>query len=421
MRVFVLRIVGLCLVCLVTVVPTLAQTQSWDYRARERSQSLASAGVTYLTKGSIDQAIASLLEATRSDPADYLPYALLGLALDIKERHSEGLDALHHAYKLAPKVSETVLSIGITHYLMHNYDKAINAWRKALELSPNLCHVYANLGYSYLRQADLEHAGECFGRLTSCYPNSQVAYQGLATVNYFKGDFASAREAAEQAQTIWPYQPNLLILAKLDVLQGDKSRAEKRIAELIKRTRKPWIQRTMTAIGYPIQHDFAWDPYLADNYDNAYLLKARTLNWTKEVSRTRSLSRQGKATEAVERGKRSLASHPKDYYILHELGLLQLSDGQYSDASEKFREALGVCPDCHVDLLHLARALSADGKAAEASAQVRQFQRWHPKERLSPMFLDIARVDPGLAEINQSSAEGPQTSAEVKSSPEAGF
>lgn len=413
----------MCLACLVASLSAFAQTQSWDYRARERSQSLASAGVTYLSKGSTDQAISALLEATRSDPNDPIPYALLGLALDMKGRYSEALNALHHSYRMTPKVSEIVLSIGVTHYLMHNYDKAINAWRKVLELNPNLCHVFANLGYSYLRQGDLARAADCFRHLTSCYPNSQVAYQGLATVKYLAGDFIGAREAADQAQTIFPYPPTLLILAKLDVLQGDKSRAEKRIQEYIKLTRKPWVQRTMTAIGYPIQHDFAWDPYLADNYDNAYLLKARAVNLPKEVSRQRSLSRQGKVNEAMQRARNALTSRPKDYYILRELGLLQLADGQYSDAAEQFKAALEVCPECHVDLLHLAKALSADDKAAEASAQVRQFQQRHPAGQLSPAFLDIARVDPGLAKISQDTSEGSQSTTEVKSTvpPETGF
>src|SRR5207244_9901013 len=97
----------------------------------------------------------------------------LGLALDIKGRHAEALDALHRSYKMAPTVSETVLSIGVTHYLLHNYDNAINAWKKVLQMNPQLCHIYGDVGMAYIRKADFKKANEAFRRLINCFPNSQ--------------------------------------------------------------------------------------------------------------------------------------------------------------------------------------------------------------------------------------------------------
>src|SRR5688572_5640981 len=107
-----------------------AQSQSWTTQARAQSQVACSAGLTALTKGQTDVAIASLVRATQSDVSDPLPYALLGLALNIKGRYDEALDALHRAYKMTPKDDEIILSIGLTHYLRHDYDKALNAWRR---------------------------------------------------------------------------------------------------------------------------------------------------------------------------------------------------------------------------------------------------------------------------------------------------
>ncbi len=406
-----LLLVILCQLIVLTA-PALCQSQSWDYKAREKSQQASSAGLTALTKGYVDQAVTSLIEATNSDTSDPLPFHLLGLALAMKGRYDESLDALRKSYQLAPKVGETVLSIGCVHYLTHNYDKALNAWRKVLELNPKLCHVYGDMGMAYMREGDFGKASEGFRKLIACYPNSQFAYHGLATVKYLGGDFKGARQAADHAQSIAPYPPVVLLLAKLDYLQGDRSRASQRVQEYIKLTKKPWQQRSMTAIGYSLQHDFRWDPFLADNFDNAYLLQARALDLPQESSRQKSLSRQGKASVVIQNARTAQSGAPQDYFIRRELGLLLLADGQYSEAVEHFQEVLRLCPEAWVDVLHLGRAYALDGKAAEASAQVRRFQRKFADQRLSPAFIDIARVDPGLTAPPGGASE---TGSEIKS------
>jgi len=402
------------------VMPAEAQKETWDYKVREKSQQYTSAGVDQLTKGQTDHAITLLISATHVDPTDPLPYGMLGLALDMKGRYPEGLDALLKSYQMAPTVAETVLSIGVTRYLMHDYDKAINAWRKVLEINPNLCHIHANIGFAYMRKGDLARATDSFRQMINCHPNSQVAYQGIATVKYLAGDFAGARQAAEQAQSIFAYPPVLLLLAKLDFLQGDRQRGQRRVQEYLSLTRKPWLERPMTAIGYAAQHDFHWDPLLSDNFDNAYLVWARSLDLPREASRQASLARQGKASELIDKARAALSAVPNDYSLLRELGLVQLGSGQYSDAAEQFKRVLTVCPQMNVDRLHLGQALALDGKAAEASAYVRQFQRKFPAEQLSPTLREIARVDPGLsgpAEGSSAPLEGIETAEPGFSTP----
>lgn len=374
-----------------------AQSQSWKVQAREKSQLATSRAVTQLTHGQVDAALSSLLAATGEDPRDSLPFAILGLALDMKGRYQEALDALHKSWELNNRDGETALSIGVTHYLMHNYDKAVAAWQKAIELNPKLCHIHGDIGFALMRQGVFGEAEDSFKQLISCSPNSQVGYQGLATLHYLRGDFQAARQSAEHAQSISSYPPVVFLLAKLDALQGDRARAAKRLQELIALTRKPGWQRSMTSIGYAVQHDFKWDPYLADSSDNAYLLQARLLNLPKEASRQKSLSRQGKADAAIAKYKESLAQFPRDYYLLRELAAAETATGDYSDAAEHCKQVLKNCPDCYVDWLHLGRVLALDGKAAEASAAVRKYQKKYPGQHISPLLSDIARVDPALS------------------------
>lgn len=402
-----LLVCGLFLPSLITFLsppPAQAQSQSWKVEERESSQRDTSLAITQLAHWQVDAAVSSLLKATGEDASDPLPFAVLGLALDMKGSYREALDALQKSWQLNSHNEETALSVGVTHYLMRDYDKALAAWQKALELNPKLCHINGDIGYAYLRKADFAKAEESFRRLISCFPNSQFAYQGVATIHYLTGDFAGSRQAAEHAQAISSYPPAILLLAKLDILQGDRARAIKHIAEYIAATKKPGWQRSMTAIGYPVQHDFKWDPFLADNLDNAYLLQSRALNLPRESSRQKSLARQGQADALIARAKDAYAQAPSDYILARELGLLELARGDYSDAAEHFKQELSICRDCNVDLLHLGRALSLDCKAGEASEAVRRFQQRYPNCHLPPVFADIARVDPAVPDVGGSSA-----------------
>ncbi len=382
-----------------------AQGQSWRVEPRTHSQSATSRAITQMAHNQVDSAISSLMEATSADASDSLPFAVLGLALDMKGRYNEALDALHKSWELNSRDSETALSIGVTHYLMRNYEKAVNAWQKALELNHNLCHIHGDIGFAYMRLADLAKAEDHFRRLISCFPNSQFGYQGLATIQYLSGDFEAARRSAEHAQSISSYPPVILLLAKLDFLQGDRARALKRTAEYATTIKKTGWQRSMTAIGYPVQHDFKWDPFLLDNYDNAYLLQSRALELPKESSRQRSLSRQGKASTVISQVKDELGKSAGDYYLTRELALAELASADYSDATEHFKHVVDTCHGCFADWLHLGRALSLDGKAPEASRAVRYFQQKHPSQRLAGAFTSISRVDPGLHSATDAPAE----------------
>lgn len=73
------------------------------------------------------------------------------------------------------------------------------------------------------------------------------------------------------------------------------------------------------------------------------------------------------------------------------MALLELTNGDFEQASEHFAKVLNLCPSCSVDWLHLAVALSGQGKEGEAAYGVQEFQRKHPNERIAPEFAALAK------------------------------
>lgn len=386
--------------------------QSWNTNQRERSQRYLSAAMTALNKGMVDHAATLLIQATGSDPADPIPFAVLGMTYMRQAKYSEALEALKKSYQMN-KNAETLLSTGFVYYLQHDYDAAIAAWTKALERDPRMVEANADIGFAYMRKGDFQKADESFRILIRARPSSQLAYQGLAVINYLAGNFSAARKAAEHAQSIQSYYPVLLLLAKLDFLQGDPQTGQKRVSEWSKAsTGKRALVRSMTALGYPTQHDFNWDPFLQDNFDNGRLLLARMEGKEKKGdSQRKSLAQKGKIQPLMASAKQADFSTPHDFYILRELALLEMANGETAASADHFREVLQVCPNCKVDWLHLARALALTSKTSEASYAVREFQHLKPSERIAAPFAELAKGDPAaIPELTPEAVPSPKRS-----------
>ena len=377
--------------------------QTWNIASREKSRKLTSAALNALNKGALEIAASLLVQATDTDPTDPLPLETLGMTYLRQGKSSQALNELQKAYKLI-RDPETLLSTGFAYYLEHDYDAAITSWTKALELArggQGMIEAEGDIGFAYLRKGDFPKADEHFRELITARPNSQLAYHGLAVMNYLAGNFGAARKAAEHAQSIQAYFPLLLLLAKLDLLQGDAPSAQKRVSEWQSlSTSKRTLQRSMTALGYPSQHDFHWDPFIVDNFDTGRLLLARAQAATVKSDTKRAevkrkalamASKKKSTLDPMQHAQLAHDSYPQDYYVLHELALVETAYGEYAQAADHFREVLRLCPACSVDWLHLARALSAQGKSGEAAYAIHEFQRTHPGQRLSPVFTDLAK------------------------------
>lgn len=386
--------------CCLTESQAQSHLQSWNTLKHEKAQQLVSAAMTALSRGLLDQASSLLLQASNMDPGDPTALSLLGMTYVREGKGAQALEILSKAYQQKHS-AETLLSTGFAYYIQHDYDAAIASWQKAIQRDRNMMEVYGNMGFAYLRKGDFVAADENFRILSKARPSSQLAYQGLAVLNYLSGNFSAARKAAEHAQSIQSYFPVLLLLAKLDYLQGDPQAGQKRVSEWQRAaTGKRALVRSMTSLGYPVQHDFRWDPFLQDNFDNGRMLLARVKSKGKSksasTSRSKRSSKKSKATDLLSQAKQAQLANQGDFYLGRELGLIELAEGDFEAAEQDFRNVLKLCPSCVVDWLHLARALSVQGQTAEASYAVREFQRLRPSEKIAPSFSDLAKGEPAL-------------------------
>jgi len=376
--------------------PVCAQHNWDDLKGRARAEIQNSKALNLLTKGdvkgSLDQAINLLLDGTRADPTDPVPFATLGLALDQKNRYQEALNALSTSFRLDPKSNETLLSIAITHYLGHEYDKADRGLTRLLGTDPNFCKAHINLGFCLMKEGDFEKAKQEFNSAIKCNASSEPAYQGLALVDYLSGDLESAVREATYAESIHPYLPVTHLVAELAYLRGDAT-AYKSACQTLAKAKPPLQQRSMTQIGYLTQHDFHWDPYLDEEFDNYFGTMARALNLPDEASKQKSLSSRGKLQARLTSAQQAASTYPNDFYVLRQAALLNLAVGEYGSAAEQFSKAIGLCANDHVDYLYMGKALFLAGKAPEAAQCISQFLG-NLNQTIAPEFAEIAKAAP---------------------------
>jgi tetratricopeptide (TPR) repeat protein len=342
----------------------------------------------------MDQAISLLEDATKADPTDVVPLTTLGLLLNMKGRPQEALDSLSAAYKIAPSNEEVALSIALSHYLSRDYDRAIELLNRLLARNAKLSAAYGYLGYCYIRKGDYVKAHEMLQKLVSLKPSSHMGYSGMALAAQLSGNLEESRQNAEHAMSIEKYPPTMMILAEIDVTEGFTSGAISLANDYNRATKKGFVENPMTEIGFTRSHDFHWDPFIADSFDNGNFILARTVQLPKQASKQQSLCRQGHYDSALARAQTLSAQYPNDYFLHNEIGKMQLAAGNYGDAAEHFKKVIALAPNCHIAFFNLAYAFGLDDKTANAAAAIKQFHSLHPKVTVPEWLVKIATGTP---------------------------
>src|SRR5262249_27580599 len=141
-------------------------SQTWNVKAREIAENNAMLAVTLLGQHQTDKAITALHRAIDADPTDPTATAILGMALAMQESYIGAMHSLTRSYSLRPSF-ETMLTTGFVYYAQHDYNAAINAWKKVLAGDSDLCQLYGDIAMAKMRKGDFDEARHDFKTLVS--------------------------------------------------------------------------------------------------------------------------------------------------------------------------------------------------------------------------------------------------------------
>src|SRR5262245_54383171 len=126
------------------------------------------------------------------------------------------VDAFLKAVELSPTSALIQNDLGYAYFVGGRYGEAIAAYEHAIGLEPNYVIAYNNLGVAYLRLKDFEKARSAFNKAITLKPDYASAYYNLAVAHHVTGDIAKSMKAFKDALRAQPkYAKAMIALACL--------------------------------------------------------------------------------------------------------------------------------------------------------------------------------------------------------------
>jgi tetratricopeptide (TPR) repeat protein len=119
-----------------------------DTYSKLLSQELYSKLIEASNEGKSDQITEDIpfLESLKEElTGDWSLYSLIGNAYDNKEEYDNAIEAYQKAIEINPKKDEAYYNMGIAYYSLGQFDEVIKALSMALHINPNNSSAYSNL------------------------------------------------------------------------------------------------------------------------------------------------------------------------------------------------------------------------------------------------------------------------------------
>ena len=194
-------------------------------------------GSHYLQQGDSSSALRELLEGEKLDPRDANIQFALGWAYAAKGRYPQALEHHQQVLRLDPQFTEAYNAIGSINLELGKWDDAIGAFDHALKdvlyLTP--FYVLNNMGWAYFKKGDRPKAIDCFKKALDMKPDFGLAHYNLGLA--YK-DSQKPEEAIGAFRAAITNAPTLLDghfqLGVLYFNTGRREEAQKAFAEVIR-------------------------------------------------------------------------------------------------------------------------------------------------------------------------------------------
>ena len=243
-------------------------------------------------------------------------------------RYTEAYQQFMTALSIDPELAESYMNLGIIFNLRGDYERAVQAMKKAISLNPvNTELIYNNLGLIYAKQKDYDTALAMFRRSLSGDAESVQVYRNIGEIELVEKGWGGAVDAFSAAIENKPTLENLYHSMRREALLKYKDEDDyDKIREYFSRDVDDELLSEYDA---QIAYELAWkDPKLADDFIN--LGKAFT-----------ELDLLG---EAIECYTNALKINPEDAVIRNRLGILYARTGDLENAYGQFRKSVELDP-----------------------------------------------------------------------------
>jgi serine/threonine protein kinase/tetratricopeptide (TPR) repeat protein len=207
-----------------------------------------SLGNAYYQIADYAKAVDSYRRVTDLDPKNPFAYINIGAILLQTGRFQEAIDPLQKSLQINPD-GQGYSNLGIAYFYLKQYDQAIAAYEKAVQLVPNSDMFVGNLAEAYFLAGQKDRATSTFeSAISLAYKDLQVNPRDAQTKGRLalwygkKGDVKQALKFIGEARSIDPNDVDLIYYqAQAFALSGDKVKALAALREAFKKGQPPQI------------------------------------------------------------------------------------------------------------------------------------------------------------------------------------
>jgi len=359
-------------------------------------------GKLYLAEKKFDLAQTALLKAIDLDPDLTSAYDLLVPTFLHANNPSEALNQMNAVLAKKPDDLQALLVTGMIYSQMKEFNKARDAYEKAIAANPTLVLALNNLAYIYAEKLnDPKRASELAQKARSIAPTNPSVLDTLGWITYKQGDYKQAADLLRESVVKSPDNPEIqfhlgmaeYMMGRTDVARGafekavgsgtdfdGKDEAQRRLASLGK---EGGARQNLSAVELeaslkqqpndPVGLARLGEAYekqgavakAADAYERALKANPNMLTATMKLAQLNAgpLKNPDKALQYAKKA-RELA--PGDPHATATVGSIAFQLGNYTWAYSLLQEGGRQLPNDPAVLDDLAWAAYSLGKVAEA-------------------------------------------------------
>jgi len=165
-------------------------------------------GLSAISDGKFNTALNELENAIRLSDKDSSELSDIffakGFVLGELKEYDQAIEANQKALEINPKHDKAYNNMGRAYDRKGEYDQAIEAYQKAVEINPKKDGAYNNMGIAYGNKKEYDKEIEAYQKAVEINPKKDEAYNNMGIAYYKKGEYDQAIDAYEKAIEINP-------------------------------------------------------------------------------------------------------------------------------------------------------------------------------------------------------------------------
>ena len=308
---------------------------------------------------------------TKKESLNVSAWHLLGTAYDNLKLNDDAIDAFKKAISINPNIAPLWFLIGLKYDSVRRYNEAIDAYRQAIRIEPENADYWFHLGLDCHNINRHNEAIDAYSQAILINPDYNGAWNNLGTIYDKLKRYDEAIDAYRQAlrtnsdhDEAW----NNLGVTYINLKRYNDAIESYRQAIRI----NPKNDAAWHNLGRAYSKQKRYDEAI-DAYDQSLRINPKSdKTWFDIGFAYNALNRHNDAIKAY---RRVLSTNPEDSKAWHNLGLVYGNLKSYNNAIESFRRAIGINPEEAESWYNLGIAYWYSGNQTAAMDVVQKLRR----------------------------------------------